>query len=48
VGVGRQQVADPDDLFSALNSETVGKAIAADVLRGGKPETVNVTVAERK
>jgi S1-C subfamily serine protease len=48
VGVGGQQVADPDDLFSALNSETVGKAIAADVLRGGKPETVNVTVAERK
>jgi S1-C subfamily serine protease len=48
VGVAGQQVSDPDDLFSALNSETVGKAIAVDTLRGGKPETVNVTVAERK
>jgi S1-C subfamily serine protease len=48
VGVAGQQVSDPDDLFSALNSETVGKTIAIDILRGGKPETVNVTVAERK
>ena len=48
VGVGGQPVGDPDDLFVALNSDTVGKAVPVEVLRGGKPETVNVTVAERK
>jgi len=48
VAVSGQPVGDPDDLFSALNSETVGKAIAVEVLRGGRPETVTVTVGERK
>lgn len=48
VGIGGQPVGDPDDLFAALNSDTVGKSIAVEVLRGGKPETVNVTVGERK
>ena len=46
--VGGQPVNDPDDLFSALHSDTVGKSIKVDVLRGGKPETLNVTVGERK
>ncbi|MEP7134288.1 MAG: trypsin-like peptidase domain-containing protein [Chloroflexota bacterium] len=48
VAIGGQPVSDPDDLFSALNSDTVGKAVAVEVLRGGKPETVQVTVGERK
>ena len=48
VAVGGQSVGDPDDLFSALNSDTVGKSIAVEVLRGGKPETVKVNVGERK
>ncbi|HXF86283.1 MAG TPA: S1C family serine protease [Anaerolineales bacterium] len=48
VAVGGQIVEDTDDLFAALNSETVGKAIAVEVLRGGKPETIQVTVGERK
>jgi S1-C subfamily serine protease len=48
VAVGGQNVGDPDDLFSALNSDTVGKLVAVEVLRGGKPETINVTVGERK
>jgi S1-C subfamily serine protease len=48
VAIAGQPVSDPDDLFSALNSDTVGKSIAVEVLRGGKPETVNVTVGERK
>lgn len=43
-----ESVGDPDDLFSALNSDTVGKAIAVEVLRGGHPETIQVTVGERK
>ena len=48
VAIGGQPIGDADDLFSALHSETVGKAITAEVLRGGHPETLNVTVGERK
>lgn len=48
VAVSGQAVGDPDDLFSALTSETVGQSIALEVLRGGHPETVHVTVGERK
>jgi len=48
VAINGQPIGDPDDLFAALNSETVGKAIAVEVVRGGRPETVQVTVAERK
>ena len=48
VAIAGQPVSDPDDLFAALNSETVGKAVPVEVLRGGKAETVNVTVGERK
>lgn len=48
VAINGQPVSDPDDLFAALNSDTVGKAIPVEVLRGGKAETVNVTVGERK
>ena len=48
VAVSGQPVGDPDDLFAALGSDTVGKAIPVEVLRGGRPETVNVTVGERK
>ncbi|RPJ27577.1 MAG: PDZ domain-containing protein [Chloroflexi bacterium] len=48
VAINGQPVGDPDDLFSALSSDTVGKAIAVEVLRGGRPETVQVTVGERQ
>ena len=48
VAVKGQAVDDPDDLFAALSSETVGKAIPIEVLRGGRPETIQVTVGERK
>ncbi len=48
VAVSGRPVGDPDDLFSVLNSDTVGKSIAVEVLRGGKPETLKVSVGERK
>jgi S1-C subfamily serine protease len=48
VAIAGKPVSDPDDLFAALTSDTVGKQIAVEVLRGGKPETVSVTVGERK
>lgn len=48
VAVSGQAVGDADDLFAALGSDTVGKSIAVEVLRGGRPETVSVIVGERK
>jgi S1-C subfamily serine protease len=48
VAVSGKSVGDPDDLFAALGSDTVGKAIPVEVLRGGRPETVQITVGERK
>ncbi len=48
VAVAGQSVSDPDDLFAALKSDTVGTSVPVEVLRGGKPENVNVTVGERK
>lgn len=48
VGVNGKPVGDTDDLFSTLSSDTVGKSVSVEVLRGGRPETVQVTVGERK
>lgn len=48
VAIEGQPVDDPDDLFSALGSEAVGKPLAVEILRGGRPETIPVTVGERQ
>ncbi len=48
VAVADHPTADPDDLFASLDGETVGKPASIEVLRGGKPETVKVTIGERK
>jgi S1-C subfamily serine protease len=47
VGVEGQPVTDHDELMAKLGGETVGKAISIEVLRGGKPFTVQVKVGER-
>ncbi|MEW6028854.1 MAG: trypsin-like peptidase domain-containing protein [Chloroflexota bacterium] len=46
--VNNQSLHDADDLFAALTSETVGKKTDVDILRGGQPQTLKVTVGERK
>ena len=48
VAVAGQHISDPDDLFVALNSDTVGKSVAVEILRGGQLTTINVTAGERK
>jgi S1-C subfamily serine protease len=48
VTVNGQPVCDADDLFSALGSDIVGKSIPVEVLRGGQPKTLQLTVGERK
>lgn len=40
-------VSDPSDLQEALDSETVGKALSAVILRGGKPLEVSITIGDR-
>jgi S1-C subfamily serine protease len=46
--IANERVSDPDDIFSALGSATVGKPIEIGVLRGGKAQSVRVTVGERQ
>jgi S1-C subfamily serine protease len=48
VGMEGQPVADHDDLLSRLSGDLVGKAAAVQVVRGGKLETVTVTVGEKE
>lgn len=46
--VNGHALRDADDLFAALTSDTIGQSTAVEILRGGQPQTVHVTVGERK
>jgi S1-C subfamily serine protease len=46
--INAHALKDADDLFAALTSDTVGQSTAVEILRGGQPQTVHVTVGERK
>lgn len=48
VGLSGQPVSDPDELLARLSGSQVGSALAVEVLRGGQPTRVTVTVGERK
>jgi len=45
-GFAGQPVADHDELLLQLNSGVVGKSVELEVLRGGKPQKVKVTIGE--
>lgn len=47
VGFSGQPVADHDELLIQLNSGLVGKAVDLELLRGGKPLAVKVTITEQ-
>jgi S1-C subfamily serine protease len=47
VGLGGEPVADHTDLQHALLGEAVGTATPAEILRGGEPMTVEVTIGHR-
>jgi len=47
VSLGGTAVADTDDVQTALEASGVGKAIEADLLRGGEPKRITITVGER-
>lgn len=48
VGINGKPVSDHDELFTNLSGEVVGKATPVEVLRGGIPQSISVTIEERK
>ena len=46
--VNGQSLRDADDLFGALHGDVVGKPVNVEILRGGQPQTLQVTPGERK
>lgn len=47
VGIAGQPVTNPEELQAQLGSDRVGQQVAIQVLRGGVPKEVQVTVGER-
>lgn len=47
VSVNGEPVSHHDELFARLDADVVGKSIPIEVLRGGKLESIKVTVGER-
>ena len=47
VGLDGHPVSDPDELYASLSGDVVGKPTPAEVLRGGEPKTISVTIGER-
>jgi S1-C subfamily serine protease len=48
VALEGKPVTDPDELLARLLGDTVGKSSQVDILRGGQPVSVMVTIGERK
>ncbi len=48
VAIAGQVVVDPDELVASLSGSVVGAPTPLEVLRGGIPATVTVTIGERK
>ena len=48
VGLAGQPVSDPDELLSRLTGSVVGQPTPVEVLRGGQPAVVTVTIGERQ
>ncbi|GAB4581489.1 MAG: trypsin-like peptidase domain-containing protein [Anaerolineales bacterium] len=47
VGLAGEPIGDPEELQLALSGEVVGQPTAIEVLRGGKPTVVTVTIGAR-
>ena len=48
VAIAGQPVTDADQLLASLGGDVVGKPTPVEVLRGGQPLTITVTIGERK
>ncbi len=47
IALDGREVGDPADLLAALGAEQVGKPVSLQLIRGGEPRTVAITVGER-
>jgi S1-C subfamily serine protease len=47
VAIGEKRIEDADDVHAQLGSGTVGTELAVEVLRGGTPKSLRVTVGDR-
>jgi len=47
VSIAGEPVEHHDELFSRLSGDVVGKAVAIEILRGGKVESIKVEIGER-
>jgi len=47
VGVAGNPVSDHDELFVALTGDMIGRSTPVEVLRGGQPQMVNITIEGR-
>ena len=47
VSIAGKPIVHHDELFARLNGDAVGKSIPVEILRGGKPQTINVVIGER-
>jgi len=47
VGVAGEPILHHDELFTRLDGEVVGKSTPIDLIRGGKPQTLNVVIGEK-
>jgi S1-C subfamily serine protease len=48
VALAGKPLADPDELLAALVGDVVGKPTSFEILRGGQPLGVSITIGERK
>jgi S1-C subfamily serine protease len=48
VGLAGQAIGDPDELLARLSGALVGSPAPVEILRGGQPATLTVTIGERK
>ena len=48
VSINAHPINDPDELVSQLGAEVVGQSVQVEVLRGGKPQVIQVVVGERR
>jgi S1-C subfamily serine protease len=48
VGISGTPVGDPDELLARLVGQIVGQPAQVQVLRGGQPQSITVTIGERK
>ncbi len=48
VALAGKPITDPDELLAALTGDVVGKPTSFEILRGGQPLQVSVTIGERR